>query len=159
MTAASCSDLTISRLIKAPRTAIWRAWTDPASFARWWIPEPYRCRVVEMDIRAGGAFVTEMSEDGGRTYTPHLNACFLAVDEHERIVFTNVLLGGWRPSQGHYPTPMTAIITLRDQPGGTEYAAHVLHKDEADRNTHEGMGFYDGWGTVWAQLAKLVEEG
>jgi uncharacterized protein YndB with AHSA1/START domain len=52
---------------------------------------------------------------------------------------------------------MTAIITLRDHPMGTDYVAHVMHKSNADRNMHEEMGFYDGWGTVVEQLAKLVE--
>ena len=46
-------DLTISRIIKAPRAAIWRAWTDPRSFEQWWIPEPLQCRVIEMDLRPG----------------------------------------------------------------------------------------------------------
>lgn len=158
MTSSSDRDLTISRVIKAPRSAIWRAWTDPASFEQWWIPAPLKCRVVEMDLRPGGGFTTEMSEDG-RLFTPHLSACFLAVDDLERIVFTNALVGGWRPAQAHYPTPITALITLRDHPQGTDYAARVLHKDEADGRLHAEMGFYDGWGTVWAQLAALVERG
>lgn len=150
-------DLTISRVIKAPRSAIWRAWTEPASFEQWWIPAPLKCRVVEMDLRPGGAFVTEMSEDG-HPFTPHVNACFLAVDDLERIVFTNALVSGWRPGREPYPTAITAIITLRDHPQGTDYAAHVMHKDDADRKLHAEMGFYDGWGTVLAQLATLVEK-
>jgi uncharacterized protein YndB with AHSA1/START domain len=149
-------DLTISRVIKAPRSAVWNAWTDPARFEQWWIPAPLKCKVVEMDLRPGGAFVTRMSEDGSR-FTPHVNACFLAVDALERLVFTNALTGGWRPAEQHYPTPMTAIITFRDHPLGTDYAAHVMHKNDADRDTHREMGFYDGWGTVAAQLARLVE--
>ena len=32
-----------------------------------------------------------------------------------------------------------------------------MHKNNADRNMHEEMGFYDGWGTVIEQLAALVE--
>jgi hypothetical protein len=32
-----------------------------------------------------------------------------------------------------------------------------MHKSNADRNMHEELGFYDGWGTVAAQLATLVE--
>jgi len=52
---------------------------------------------------------------------------------------------------------MTAIITLRDHPMGTDYLAQVMHKNNADRNMHEEMGIYDGWGTVVEQLAKLVE--
>lgn len=87
-------DLTISRIIRAPRASVWHAWTDKAAFEQWWIPTPALCRVVAMDIRPGGAFKTRMSEDGG-DFGPHLNACFLAVEEQERIVFTNALTGGW----------------------------------------------------------------
>ena len=64
-------DLTISRLIKAPRRLVWSAWTDPASFEQWWVPAPAKCKVVEMDLRPGGAFVTEISENGG-AFAPHL---------------------------------------------------------------------------------------
>jgi uncharacterized protein YndB with AHSA1/START domain len=147
-------DLTISRVIKAPRSAIWAAWTDPAKFAQWWVPEPARCKVTEMDIHPGGAFRTEISEDGG-PFAPHMNACFLAIDPSERIVFTNALTGGWRPAEQPF---ITAIITLRDHPAGTDYAAHVMHKSNADRAMHEELGFYDGWGTVITQLATLVEK-
>lgn len=146
-------DLTISRVIKAPRPAVWNAWTDRASFEQWWVPSPAKCKVMEMDLRPGGALVTRISENGG-AFTPHLSACFLAIDALERIVFTNALVGGWRPAEQPF---MTAIITLRDHPMGTDYAAHVMHKNIADRNMHEEMGFFDGWGTVVEQLAKLVE--
>jgi uncharacterized protein YndB with AHSA1/START domain len=109
-----------------------------------------------MELRPGGAFVTRMSENGV-DYTPHLDACFLAVDELERIVFTNALVGGWRPAEQYYPAALTAIITLRDHPMGTDYAAHVMHRNDADRETHKELGFFDGWGTVMAQLARRVE--
>jgi uncharacterized protein YndB with AHSA1/START domain len=146
-------DLTLSRVIKAPRAAIWNAWTNPRSFEQWWIPAPAKCMVTAMDLRPGGAFAWQMSENGG-DFAPHGNACFLAVDAHERIVFTDALVGGWRPSGQPF---ITAIITLKDHPEGTDYAAHVMHANKADRDRHEEMGFYDGWGTVVAQMAKLVE--
>ncbi|WPB79867.1 SRPBCC family protein [Archangium violaceum] len=146
-------DLTISRVIKAPRSAIWRAWTDRASFEQWWVPAPARCKVQEMELRPGGSLVTLLSEDGG-DFVPHLRGCFLAIDELERLVFTNSLVGGWRPAEEPF---MTAIITLREHPQGTDYVAHVMHKSNADRTMHEKMGFHDGWGTVTEQLARLVE--
>jgi uncharacterized protein YndB with AHSA1/START domain len=107
-----------------------------------------------MDLRPGGAFITRINE-GGSDFVPHLDACFLAVDVGERIVFTNALTGGWRPADRAF---MTAIITLQDHPMGTDYAAVVMHKSRADRNMHAEIGFYDGWGTVIAQLATLVEQ-
>jgi uncharacterized protein YndB with AHSA1/START domain len=147
-------DLTISRIIKAPRSVIWNAWTDPSSFEQWWIPAPAKCKVLEMDLRPGGAFVTQISENGG-DFMPHLSGCFLAIDDLERIVFTNSLVAGWRPAEQPF---MSAIITLQDHPMGTDYVAYVMHKNNADRNMHEEMGFYDGWGTVAEQLAELVEQ-
>ena len=148
-------DLTINRIIKAPRAAVWRAWSDPVSFAKWWIPEPTVCRVMEMDLQPGGALITQMSDDGA-DFVPHLDACFLAVDQGERIVFTNALVGGWRPAEQPF---MTAIITMKDHPEGTDYSAQVMHKDPETRNMHAEMGFHDGWGTVAAQLARYVEAG
>ena len=150
-------DITVSRIIRAPRAAVWRAWADPARFEKWWVPEPGRTRVVEMDLTPGGAFVTEYSEDGAE-FGPHLAACFLAVDQLERIVFTDTLLGGWRPAEKPFMS-MTAIMTFADHPDGTHYTASAMHRTPDDRQMHETMGFHDGWGTVTAQLARLVEGG
>ena len=117
-------DLTISRVIKAPRSAVWDAWTNPASLEQWWVPAPGRCKVLELQLRPGGAFVTLYSENGG-AFGPHLNACFLAVDKGSRIVFTDALTGGWRPAEQPF---MTAIIDFKDHPQGTDYVAYAMHK-------------------------------
>jgi uncharacterized protein YndB with AHSA1/START domain len=148
-------DLTISRVIRAPRQAIWQAWGTPSQLEQWWVPAPARCRVEALDLRPGGAFVTRYSEDG-EDFAPHVSGCFLDVVAGERIVFTDALLEGWCPSEAPF---MTAVITLRDHLDGTEYAAHVMHRSQADRDNHEAMGFFDGWGTVIGQLAALVEPG
>lgn len=146
-------DLTVSRIIKAPRATIWQAWTDPRRFEQWWIPAPTVCRVRQMDLRPGGAFVTEMSDDGV-AFGPQINGCFLAVDDQQRIVFTDALVAGWRPAESAF---VTAVITMRDHPDGTEYSATAMHGSRAERDRHEQLGFHDGWGTVTRQLADLVE--
>ncbi|WP_275293659.1 MULTISPECIES: SRPBCC domain-containing protein [unclassified Amycolatopsis] len=148
-------DLSLDRVIRAPRKRVWDAWTDPASLAQWWIPAPLRCRVEELDVRAGGAFVTRMSEDGD-TFVSHLDACFLVVEDYERIVFTNALDSSWRPANPQ-PVAMTAEIVLRDHPDGTDYRVVVRHGDPAARERHADLGFADGWGTVTAQLARVAE--
>lgn len=148
-------DLRISRIIRAPRAAVWQAWADPRQFEQWWIPEPMRCRVTMMDLRPGGAFVTEMSDEG-IVFQPHIDGCFLDVEEGRRIVWTTALLGGWRPAEEPFLL-LTADISLADHPDGTEYSAHVMHKSQPDSAKHAELGFYEGWGTVLDQLAKLVE--
>jgi uncharacterized protein YndB with AHSA1/START domain len=53
-------DLTITRIIKAPRAAVWDAWVTRASFEPWWVPAPARYRVDAMELRPGGALRTEI---------------------------------------------------------------------------------------------------
>ncbi len=148
-------DLSLDRIIRAPRSVVWDAWTDPVSLAAWWLPAPMRCRVERLDTVPGGAFVTSMSEDGVE-FLPHLDACFLVVEERERIVFTNAIDSRWRPAAPE-PVSMTAEIMLSDHADGTNYQVVVRHGDPAARARHEELGFLDGWGTVTEQLAGLVE--
>jgi uncharacterized protein YndB with AHSA1/START domain len=148
-------DLAIDRVIRAPRDAVWTAWTDPAKFAQWWLPAPARCRVERLEVRPGGAMITQLSDDG-QTYLPHLDACFVRVDEGERIVFTNAIDHAWRPTAPQ-PVAMTADVRMADHPEGTDYRIVVRHGDPAARARHQELGFADGWGTVVGQLARLVE--
>ena len=147
--------LTISRLIAAPPSAVWNAWSVPENLAKWWIPAPIECRVVKLDLRPGGGFVTRMREEGAADFQPHVDGCFLEAIPNERLVFTTVLTEGWQPVEPWLA--LTAILTFEAQDGGTLYSAHVLHKTPEDSAKHDEMGFYEGWGTAIGQLAGLVE--
>ncbi|WP_019813151.1 SRPBCC domain-containing protein [Saccharomonospora saliphila] len=148
-------DLGLERIIRAPRATVWSAWTDPSQLEQWWIPAPSRCRVDRLDPWPGGAFVTRMSDDGSE-FVPHLDACFLAVDALDRLVFTNAIDSTWRPADPA-PVAMTATITMADHPDGTQYRMVVRHGDPDARARHEKLGFAEGWGSVAGQLAAFAE--
>jgi len=147
-------DLVLHRVIRAPQDAIWRAWTDPDLLARWWIPAPSTLAVDRLDVRPGGAFVTRMSDDGS-DFVPHTDGIFLVVEPHERLVFTNAIDGHWRPASPA-PVAMTAEITLAEHAEGTSYTATVRHGSPQQRDLHEELGFFDGWGAVTDALAALL---
>ena len=149
------AELTISRIIRAPRRTVWSAWTDKQHFEKWWIPEPVKCKVVKMDMKPGGGFETRMSENGGE-FKPHVEGCFLEIVPETRIVFTTVLTEHWKP---HDPwLALTAIITMEDEGEDTKYTARVLHRNPEDSRKHQEMGFEEGWGTTITQLEKLVKK-
>ena len=155
MTLDAKLDLSITRIIKAPVAAVWDAWANPEKFALWWLPAPMRCRVVAMELAPGGAFETLMAEPGG-AWVAHQSACFLAVETGRRIVFSNTLTGGWRPSADPF-LHLTGIFEFRDHPYGTEYVSSALHRTPEESARHAELGFQEGWGTVVSQLAALVE--
>ena len=155
MTAAPSSDreLVLTRLIDAPREAVFRAWTDPDLLKRWFAPRPYTTPVAELDVRPGGASLVVMRSPEGREILNR--GVYLDVVENERLIFTDAYTQAWEPS----PKPfMTVILTFEDEGGRTRYTARVRHWTAADREAHEAMGFHEGWGRCADQLAALVAQ-
>jgi uncharacterized protein YndB with AHSA1/START domain len=156
---AAQHDLVVERLLEAPRDLVWKAWTTPEHLKRWWAPRPYQTPECEMDLRPGGAFYTRMTGPDG--FDQAGTGCFLEVAEGEKLVWTSALCGGWRPNEidsaGCGAFPFTAIVTLEDEGDGrTRYRAVAMHATAADRDTHEKMGFQDGWGTCADQLGEVA---
>ncbi|MFB7884882.1 SRPBCC domain-containing protein [Microbacterium sp. NPDC056057] len=150
-------DLTLDRVIRAPRDAVWEAWTTPSLLAQWWVPAPTVARVDRLEVSPGGAFVTSMSDDGA-PFVPHTDSVFLVVEPLHRLVFTNAVDSSWHPAKPE-PVAMTAEITLDDHADGTDYRVVVRHGDAAARARHEALGFFEGWGAVTTALAELAEGG
>ncbi len=148
-------DLRLHRVIRAPREVVWRSWTDPDLLAQWWTPAPTLSKVDQLDVRPGGGFVTQMSDDGVE-FVPHTDDIFLVVEEGRRLVFTNAVDSEWRPAPPA-PVSMTAEVTFDDHADGTDYRIIVRHGDPASRARHEELEFFEGWGSVTDALAELAE--
>ncbi|MGO4563891.1 SRPBCC family protein [Rhizobium sp. 2YAF20] len=145
-------ELSLTRVIDAPRDKIFKAWTNPDLVKQWFAPLPWSTPHVEMDVRPGGANLFVMSDPDGNQFPNR--GVYLEVVENEKLVFTDAFTSAWVPSAKPF---MVATITLEDLGGGkTRYTATVLHWSEEDRQAHEKMGFHQGWGQCSDQLAALV---
>jgi uncharacterized protein YndB with AHSA1/START domain len=161
MTMTKTNDLVLERTLNAPRELVWRAWTDPKLLKQWFAPKPFEISEVEMDLRPGGIFRIRMVGPDGFD-TGHGNpGCVLEVVDGEKLVWTSALGPQYRPAEmgeGCESFPMTAVVTMEDAGDGkTLYRAVALHRNEADRDVHERMGFDDGWGKCAEQLEELAQ--
>jgi uncharacterized protein YndB with AHSA1/START domain len=66
--AAPAADLTIVRVLDAPRPLVWEVWTDPKHAMQWWGPEGYTTPVFEVDLITGGAFRIHLRAPDGTIY-------------------------------------------------------------------------------------------
>ena len=144
-------ELSLTRLINAPREKVYRAWTEPELLKQWFAPQPWTTPRVELDVRPGGGNVIVMRGPDGQEFPNH--GVYLEVVKNERLVFTDAYADGWEPSQKPF---MTVILTFEDEGGKTRYTARVRHWTVEDRQTHENMGFHQGWGLCADQLAALA---
>ena len=144
-------ELVLTRLIDAPPEKVYRAWTEPALLKQWFAPLPFTTPVAELDVRPGGANLIVMRAPDG-TDMPN-RGVYLEVVPNQKLVFTNAYTQAWEPSDKPF---MTVILTFETEGGRTRYTARVRHWSDADRETHEKMGFHKGWGQCADQLAALV---
>jgi uncharacterized protein YndB with AHSA1/START domain len=144
-------ELTLTRLIAAPRRALWRAWTEPELLRQWFAPRPWTTPVAELDVRPGGASRILMRGPNGEESSG--SGVYLEVVPETRLVFTDAFVRAWEPSAKPF---MTGILSFADEAGGTRYTAHVRHWSTEDRAMHERMGFHDGWARATDQLAALA---
>ena len=144
-------DLVLERTIDVPVDLVWAAWTQPEHLKEWFAPKPWLIVDCEIDLRPGGMMRSVMRSPEGEDF-PNLG-CFLEVVPNERLVWTDALHPGYRPS----PEPFfTAVVTMQAEGSKTRYKAIAIHKDEAGRQRHEEMGFHEGWGQVLDQMVAHV---
>lgn len=144
-------DLVLTRLIDVPREKLYRAWTDPELLKQWFAPVPYTTPHAELDVRPGGASLVVMRGPDGNDIP--CGGVYLEVVPNRRLVFTDAFTKAWEPSQKPF---MTVILTFEDEADGTRYTARVRHWTVEDRETHEKMGFHQGWSQCADQLTALL---
>ncbi|WP_090698855.1 MULTISPECIES: SRPBCC family protein [unclassified Beijerinckia] len=145
-------DLVLEREIDVPVELVWQAWTDPDSVKHWFVPKPWTVAECEIDLRIGGGFRSVMRSPEGQEFSNL--GCYLEIVPNKRLIFTDALLPGFRPS----PKPFfTAGLFLEPNGKGTRYTAIAVHGDEAGRKTHEDMGFHHGWSTVVDQMVAHIK--
>ena len=145
------TDLLLERIVDVAPELVWAAWTQPEHLKQWFAPKPWTVSHCELDLRPGGFSSITMRSPEGQDF-PN-TGCYLEVIENRKLVFTDAITSGFRPSENPF---FTAIITLEPHGSGTKYSAHAMHKDEASRQKHEEMGFHVGWGICADQLAAAV---
>ena len=155
------TDLVLERTFDAPVDLVWEAYTNPEHIKQWFAPKPYEITEVELDLKPGGIFRFRMVGPDGFDTGHGVPGCVLEVVEGKKLAWTSALGPGYRPNEmgeGCESFPFTAVVTFADAGNGkTQYKAVALHKDAADRETHEKMGFHEGWGTVAGQLEEFAK--
>ncbi len=142
-------ELTLSRLIDAPRERVFKAWSEPAQVARWFAPQPLTLPKCEMDFRPGGSFRMTMRAPDGQEFP------FSGV--YREIVPSSKL--AW---VGEFPSgpkeQILTTVTFEVQGDRTKVTARQIFTVLTPETEPHTKGARQGWTATLDQLAGFCEK-
>jgi len=150
--------LVIERTFDAPRDLVWRAWSEPDLFMRWWGPKDYSCPACKIDFRVGGSWLACMRSTEGQDIWA--TGEYREIVPKERIVCTdnfadadgNVVPASHYEIPGDFSSEMIITVTLQESNGKTKMT--LRHTGLPGGEMAEGAN--EGWNQSFDKLAESL---
>ena len=126
-------EIVLSRVIAAPRSRVFQAFTDPSQITRWFGPEGFTIETLEIDIREGGRWRFVYTGPDGARYENRM--VFLRVDA-PRLLETE-----HGSDVDDDPARFQVTITFDEQSDGKcVLTMRQLHPTKGQRDATVGFG-------------------
>ena len=132
----------LTRLFKASREKVFRAWTEPEFLKQWWCPEGWTPAEMEVDLRVGGTYRIGMRRPGSHSAV-YVRGSFLEVDPPEKLTYT------WRWENAFPGMPETRV-SVRFAEDGADTLAVLTHEELPAIPVC--LQHRSGWIAAWARL-------
>ena len=141
-------NLTFTRVVDAPRSVVWDAWTRGEHLRKWFAPNHFTTPEAEIDVRPGGKLRVVMRAPDGQEFASY--GVVKEVEPMQKLVFSSWLNG----ADGKPILVDQTTVTLADLKGKTKLTvnARVLEVTDEGKAAIEGME--QGWNET---LDRLVE--
>jgi uncharacterized protein YndB with AHSA1/START domain len=151
-------ELVITRTFDAPRERVWKAWTEPEEFMKWWGPKNFTAPSCKMDFREGGKYLFCMTSPDGKDYWS--TGIYKEIKTPERIVWTdsfadengNVVPGSHYGMGDDFPLEMTVVVTFEDLGGKTKMTLRHIGMPAGDMDKMAGQGWNESFDKLAASL-------
>jgi len=147
ITTPSDLEVTLARLVDAPRALVWAAWTTPELVQQWMLgPEGWSMPVCEMDLRPGGAWHRVWKKANGKEM--EMRGSFREIVAPERLVSTEK----WGPE---WPETVNTL-TLEAKGEKTLVRETILYPSKEARDAAIKTGMADGASVSFDRLQKVL---
>ncbi|HKN75478.1 MAG TPA: SRPBCC family protein [Candidatus Acidoferrum sp.] len=149
-------ELILTRILGAPRSLVFRVWTDAKHVQRWWSPRGFTNPVCELDVRPGGLIRIDMRGPDGTIHP--MKGVFHEIVEPERLVFTGTAL---EDEHGKPSLEILNTVTFEDFHGITKLTLHARLVTKDFKLTPQVAaalaGMEQGWSESLYRLADEIE--
>jgi uncharacterized protein YndB with AHSA1/START domain len=116
--------VSITRTFDLPLNIVWKAWTEPESFKKWWGPTDYTCPSCTIDLKVGGKCIASMKGPDGKEIWS--TGIFKEIEPMKKLVYED----HFSDSQGNLVSP-----SYYDMPGDWNDVNVTLTFEEVDGKT------------------------
>ena len=150
-------EVKVTRSFLAPRTLVYRAYTEPALVRRWLLGPPgWSMPVCEMDVRPGGRFRWRWKSDDSQQEFG-FSGVFREVEPNARIVHTETYEPG--TVGGGYPGEDAIVTVTFLEDGGVTTVTTLM--DFGSKEARDGAiatGMTDGMEQSYQLLDRLLDD-
>ena len=140
--------LVMSRTFDAPRSLVFKVWTEREHISRWCAPTGFIITHCEGDFRPGGAWRSCMRSPDGVDHW--VSGVYREIVPDKRLVFTHA----WNGEDGKPGHETVVTIIFEDQAGKTKMNFHqAAFKSSQSRDGHEG-----GWAETFDRLDEYLKK-
>lgn len=141
-------EFVITRTVNGPAHIVFKAWSDPELFRRWWTPKSFGMTILscEMDVRTGGGYRLMISHPSMEQPMAFFGK-YIEVVPNARIVWTN--------EEGDGDGAVTTV-TFEDRDGRTLVVWRDLYPSKAALDEAMVSGATSGFGEQFEQLDALL---
>ncbi|MHA6316934.1 SRPBCC domain-containing protein [Altererythrobacter sp. CAU 1778] len=143
------NELSVTEYIAASPDKVWDVMANRQD--EWFCPAPWRSETIVQEKRAGGAYRSIFRGPDGEEMPQE--GIYLAWEEGRMFATTEAVTPELQPNEPF----MIGIWEVAPEGTGTRFTARARHWTEQARQTHEDMGFEQGWSAAAAQLKGICE--
>jgi len=141
--------IVIKREFDAPRTLVWKAWTEPARLMKWLCPAGFTVLFAEADVRVGGKWRSGMRSPEGGQYIH--TGVYQRIEEPGLLVFTHK----WEKNDLEPAADTLITVTLTERGGKTV----MVFEHVGFATVESGESHRRGWTGAFDNLAETLTDG
>ena len=153
--------LVITRIFDAPRKLVWKMWTDPEMFKKWWGPKVFTCPVSKIDFKVGGKYLHCMQDAAGNRFWS--TGIYKEIVPLRKIVSTdsfadetgNVVPASHYGIEG-FPIELEVTIEFEERDGTTKMTLTHAGIGNADEKMRKDMDH--GWNESFDKLVERLKK-
>ncbi len=130
-------ELSITRLLDAPRELVFEVWTNPEHIKHWWGPNGFTNTIHSMDVRPEGVWDFIMHGPDGRDYKNKI--IFHEIIRPERITYTHVTGPVFDVTVDFVAQGDKTLLTMHSVFVSAEQLTKVIKEFKADEGMKQNM--------------------